>query len=288
MQRLKEALINKKFVITAEIFPPKGIKIEKFLDKGKLLKKYVDAVNLTDNQRAVMRISSLATSKLILDLGIDAVYQLTCRDRNRIALQSDLLGAYSLGVRNVLALSGDFPTNGDHPEAKPVYDLDTVQLIETIKTLNEGYDLSGKKLNGATDFFIGAVCNPVHENMDLQYMMIHKKIKAGAMFFQTQAIYDAKLFEDFIKTINNKNIKFLAGILPLKSAKMARFLNKKVPGIIVPDNIINIMENSNDPLKTGEDIASKLIKDLRSFANGVHIMAINFEEQIPDIINNSL
>ncbi len=288
MLRLKDAFDKKDFVITAEIFPPKGTNLDKFISKTLMLKPIVDAVNLTDNQRAVMRISSLATSKIVLDNGVDAVYQLTCRDRNRIALQSDLIGAYALGIRNVLALSGDFPTNGDHPDAKPVYDLDTVQLISTIKKLNDGFDLSGKKLMGKTDFFIGAVCNPVHENMDLQYMMINKKIEAGAMFFQTQAIYDAKLFENFLKNVNNKDVKFLAGILPLKSSKMARFLNEKVPGIIVPDNIIDIMDKSDNPLQTGVDIAAALIKELRTFADGVHIMAINFEEQIPYIVEHSL
>lgn len=224
----ENALQKKDFVITAEIFPPKGTDLSKFLAKAELLKSLVDGVNVTDNQRAVMRISSLAASKVLLDYGLDPIYQLTCRDRNRLALQSDLLGAWALGIKNVLALSGDYPNNGDHPEAKPVYDLDTVQLIQTITTLNSGKDLSGNNLFGHPDFKIGAVCNPVYENMDLQYLMINKKIDAGARFFQTQAIFSIEKFEEFLKVINQKEINFLAGILPLKSAKMAKMLNEKV------------------------------------------------------------
>ncbi len=289
MLRLREAFKKKDFVITAEVFPPKGTNIKKFIEKGKLIRDFVDGVNLTDNQRAVMRISSLASAKIFLEeVKVDTIYQLTCRDRNRLALQSDLLGASALGIQNVLALSGDYPSNGDHPDAKPVYDLDTVQLITTIKKLNNGYDLAGNQLNGATDFFIGAVCNPVHENMDLQYMMIEKKINAGAEFFQTQAVYDSTLFKNFLKKINHKNIRFLAGILPLKSVKMAKFLNNKVPGIVIPEDIIKDMEKADDPLKKGLEIASSIIKELRKFADGVHIMAINFEEYIPEIIKNSL
>lgn len=280
----KQALENKRFVITAEIFPPKGTELKSFFSKAEILKTLVDGVNVTDNQRAVMRLSSLAGSKILLDAGLDPIYQLTCRDRNRLALQSDLIGASALGIRNVLALSGDHPNNGDHPDAKPVYDLDTVQLIKTIDTLNKGFDLAHNKLCGATNFTIGAVCNPVYENMELQYLMIEKKINAGAQFFQTQAVYDSNIFRNFLKNIKGKKAKFLAGILPLKSYEMAKMLNEKVPGIIVPDEILKDMKKTDEPLKLGIQIAASLIKELSQFADGVHIMAINFEEKIPDIL----
>jgi 5,10-methylenetetrahydrofolate reductase len=285
--KFSQALKEKDFIITAEIFPPKGTNLENFKHKALILKDYVDAINVTDNQRAVMRISSLAASKIILDLGIEPIYQLTCRDRNRLALQSDLIGASALGINNVLALSGDHPNNGDHPDAKPVYDLDTIQLIHTIKSLNNGFDLSNNKLDGPTNFTIGAVCNPVYENIELQYLMIEKKINAGAMFFQTQAVYDPNIFKNFLKKVKKNNVRFLAGILPLKSAKMAKNLNEKVPGILIPNEIIQDLEKSNDPLKRGLEIAASIIKELKNFADGVHIMAINFEEKIPEIIKNA-
>ncbi len=280
-----KALKNKDFIITAELFPPKGTDLKNFISKAKLLKDYVDGINVTDNQRAVMRISSLAASKVLVELGADPIYQITCRDRNRLALQSDLIGAWALGIKNVLALSGDHPNNGDHPEAKPVYDLDTVQLIKTISTLNQGFDLSENKLNGKPNFIIGAVCNPVYDNMELQYLMVQKKINAGAQFFQTQAVYDSSLFKKFLKNVNNNNkTRFLAGILPLKSSQMAKMLNEKVPGIVIPEEIIKDLEKSDDPLKLGLKIAASLIKELKQFADGVHIMAINFEEKIPEIL----
>lgn len=280
----RKALKDKQFVITSEIFPPKGTDITGFVQKAGLLKHLVDGINVTDNQRAVMRISSLAASRILLDAKTDPIYQITCRDRNRLALQSDLIGASAMGIKNTLALSGDHPNNGDHPEAKPVYDLDTIQLIRTAKGLNNGVDLQGHKLSGKTDLLIGAVCNPVYENMALQYHMIEKKIESGARFFQTQAIFDAGLFKTFLNNIKHKKIRFLAGILPLKSAKMARVLNEKVPGIVIPEDIIVDIEKASDPLKRGLQICASLIKELRKFADGVHIMAINFEEKIPEIL----
>lgn len=283
----KNAIKEKDFVITAEIFPPKGTDLKNFKEKASILKNSVDAVNVTDNQRAIMRISSLAASKILLEMDVDPIYQITCRDRNRLALQSDLIGASALGIHNVLALSGDYPTNGDHPQAKPVYDLDTVQLIQTINRLNSGQNLVGTSLNGNTDFLIGAVCNPVYDQIDLQYMMLEKKIKAGAKFFQTQAVYSSDIFKKFLKNIKHPDIRFLAGIVPLKSAKMAHMLNEKVPGITIPEEIIKEMEKAEDPLKKGIELSADLIKELKSFADGVHIMAINFESQIPKILKKA-
>jgi 5,10-methylenetetrahydrofolate reductase len=280
----RDSLKNKDFVITAEIFPPKGPELSEFKQKAEILKNLVDAINVTDNQRAVMRISSLAASKVLLDLGVDPIFQITCRDRNRLALQSDLIGAYALGIKNVLALSGDHPLNGDHPESKPVYDLDTVQLIKTISTLNKGFDLAGNKLNASTNFTVGAVCNVVYDNIELQYLMVEKKIQAGALFFQTQAVFDSNVFKSFIKKIKYKNVRFLAGILPLKSAQMAKMLNEKVPGIVIPEEIIKDLEKFDNQQERGIQIASSLIRELKKFADGVHIMAINFEHRIPDIL----
>ncbi len=286
MAEISNTWLDKDFIITAEIFPPKGTNIESFKRKAGILKDYVDAVNVTDNQRAVMRTSSLALSKILLDMGIEPVYQLTCRDRNRLAIQSDLLGAWVLGIRTVLALSGDFPTHGDHPGAKPVYDLDTVQLIYTISNLNKGIDLAGNKLEGKTDFIIGGVCNPLSFNPEIEYLKIKKKIEAGAVFFQTQAVYEVEKYKNFVMKLKKEfpHVKFIAGVMPLKSSKMAYFLNEKVPGIVVPEKIIERMENSTNPVETGILIIVEIIKRLKEFADGVHIMAIKMEEKIPYIL----
>jgi 5,10-methylenetetrahydrofolate reductase len=284
---LKTLLQENIFVITAEIFPPKGTDVEDVFAKADLLKGVVNAVNITDNQRAVVRYSSLALCALLENRGIDTVYQLTVRDRNRLALQSDLLATREFGIKNIVALSGDLPLLGDHKEAKPVYDFDTIALIECVNKMNNGTDYNGHKLNRETDLFIGAVCNPGYEPRDLQIMTIEKKVKAGAKFFQTQAIYSAKDYEKFVSDTKFLNVKILAGILPLKSAKMARFMNANVPGINVPEHLIDLMEKAQNPVLEGIKITAELIKEIKSFADGIHVMAINFEEKIPDILKEA-
>ena len=286
MSKLSTKLRNNKFVITAELFPPKGTNTEELLKKADIIGPVVDAINVTDNQRASMRLASMAVSKLILDKGFEPVMQITCRDRNRIALQSDLLGAYALGIRNVLILSGDHPKIGENKEAKGVYDLDTVQLLKTAKVLSQGHDLAEKKLNGSPEFCVGAVVNPTAVPDDLQVMMMGKKISAGAEFFQTQPIFDIESYKIFHEKVKHYKTKILPGVILLKSLKFVNFMNS-LPGVNIPLETIKRIENSKDPLKEGIDICSKTIYELKKFADGVHVMAIGMEQYIPEILENS-
>ncbi|MBI5683071.1 MAG: methylenetetrahydrofolate reductase [Deltaproteobacteria bacterium] len=293
MQTLKESLASNKFVITAEICPPKGTDTSIFIKNARLLKDKIDAANVTDNQRAVMRLSSLACSVLLLKEGIDPVFQMTCRDRNRIALQSDILGAWTLGIKNILALSGDHVSFGDHREAKPVFDLDSVQLIQTISKLNNARNMNDISLNSGTDFLIGAVVAPGANPPEPEMLKFEKKVSAGAKFFQTQAFYDMEKFKRFYEYAKKlgtdlKSVPtILAGILLLKSAKMAHFLNNNVPGVNVPQNLINELEQAPDQLQKGIEIAARQIKELKTFCDGVHIMAIGQEDNVPKIIEMS-
>ena len=287
--KFKEKLKSGKFLITAELFPPKGTDISSFLRRASCLAE-LDAVNVTDNQRASMRVGSLAMCKILIERGIEPVLQIAARDKNRIAIQSELLSASVLGIENVLLISGDHPNAGEYAGAKTVYDLDTVQLIKTARLLETGFDLAGKKLNGSPEFCVGAVVNPSAEPSDLQALMFEKKAKAGAEFFQTQAIFDVKqykLFFDKIKHQDNcPNIKVLPGITLIKSVKFMEFL-QALPGVSIPPEIQERIKSSSDPLAEGMAICSEIIKELRSFANGVHIMAIGMEEYIPEIIKGS-
>jgi len=236
----------------------------------------------------VMSLGSLATCHLLKEKGLDPVFQITCRDRNRLALQSDLLSAYVLGIENVLAITGDLPVLGDHPQAKPVYDLDSVQLLEVIKRLNEGYDMAGNELKGKTNFFPGAVVNPganTRAALELQLIKMEKKIKAGARFFQTQAIYEPEVFAKFMKRVEGFKVPILAGIIPLKSVGMARFMNKNVAGVFVPEELIEKMAKAEDKTQTGIGIAADLIKELKDMCQGVHIMAIGWEKKVPAILD---
>ncbi|MEK6599187.1 MAG: methylenetetrahydrofolate reductase [Deltaproteobacteria bacterium] len=284
MQTLKESLASKKFTITAEICPPKGTDTADFLKKARLLKDKIAAANVTDNQRAVMRLSSLACSVLLLREGIDPVFQMTCRDRNRIAIQSDILGAWVLGIKNILALSGDHVSFGDHREAKAVFDLDSVQLVQVIKKLNNGTNMKDTPLKGGTDFLIGAVVAPEADPWEPEMIKFEKKIEAGARFFQTQAIYDMEKFHKFYEYAKKNDVKILGGILLLKSAKMAHFLNNNVPGITVPNHLIDELEKSKDQLEKGIEIAARQVKELKGFCDGAHIMAIGQEESVVNII----
>ncbi|MEE8618918.1 MAG: methylenetetrahydrofolate reductase [Dehalococcoidales bacterium] len=277
-----------KFVVTAEVGPLKGTDITEIEEVAELLRGRVDAANVTDQQSSVLRLGSLATSHLLREKGIEPVFQMTCRDRNRLALQSDLLSAYVLGIDNVLAITGDLPALGDHPEAMPVYDLDSVQLLWVIKRLNEGYDMMGNELAGKPNFFPGAVVNPganTEAALELQLIKMEKKIALGAKFFQTQAIYDIDAFVKFMKRVEGFNIPILAGIIPLKSAGMARFMNKNVAGVFVHEELINKLATAEDKARTGIGIAADIIKQLKDICHGVHIMAIGWEKRVPEILD---
>jgi len=277
-----------KFVITAEVGPLKGTDTTEIEEVAELLKDKVTAANVTDQQSSVMRLGSLTVSQLLVKKGLEPIFQMTCRDRNRIALQSDLLGAWVMGIKNVLAITGDLPALGDHPQAKPVFDLDSVQLLWAISRLNAGYDIVGNELQGKPDFFPGAVVKVESDTeaaMELQLVKMEKKIEAGARFFQTQAVYDVDHFAKFMKRVEGLGVPVLAGVIPLKSAGMARFMNKNVSGVFVPEELIERMAEAEDRTATGIEIAANLIKDLKGLCQGVHIMAIGWEKRVPQILD---
>jgi len=282
---LRESLKNGKFVVTAEVGPAKGVDIHEFMENAELLKGRVDAVNCTDQQSAVMRLGSLAGCYLLKQSGLEPVFQMTCRDRNRIALQSDLLNAYVMGIENVLCLTGDYVTLGDHPEAKPVFDLDSVSLLQAARGLEQGKDLAGKELKGAPKFFLGACVTPGADPVEPQLIKMEKKVKAGAQFFQTQAIYEPKKFEAFMKEARKFGMPVLAGVVLLRSAAMARFMNRNVAGIHVPDELIEEMDQAENKLQKGVEIAARLIKEMKDMCQGVHIMAIGLESKVPAILD---
>jgi len=289
---LQSKLESGKFVITCEVGPLKGTDIHEVEENAELLKGKVDAANVTDQQSSVMRLGSLATSHILVQKGLEPIYQMTCRDRNRIALQSDLLSAWVLGIKNVLSLTGDLPQLGDHPEAKAVYDLDSVTLLQTIGKLNNGTDINGNELQGKPSFFPGAVVkveSDTEASMELQIAKLERKVAAGARFIQTQAVYDAESFAKFIKRVEKFNVPILAGVIPLKSAGMARYMNSNVAGVFVPEELIQKMADApkEDRAQVGIQIAADLIKQLEPLCQGVHIMAIGWEKKVPEIIQAS-
>ncbi len=285
--KVTELFTDNRFVITSEAGPPKGVDTTKMLEEVDLLRDKVDAFNVTDQQSSVMRLGSLAVSHLLKQRGAEPIYQLTCRDRNRIALQSDLLSAYVLGIENVLCLTGDYVSLGDHPSAKPVFDLDSVSLMYTVKTLCEGYDLAGKELSGRPDFCIGAVVSPGADPLEPQIIKMETKIQAGAQFFQTQAVYDLDQFSQFMKEVEHLNVPILGGIILLKSAGMARFMNRNVAGVHVPEHLINKMDDATDRVAASVEIAAELIKGMKDLCQGVHIMALGWEKWVPDLLGEA-
>jgi methylenetetrahydrofolate reductase (NADPH) len=284
----KEKLQAGKFLVTSEVGPPKGIETKKILEEAELIRGRVDGINVTDLQSSVMRLGSLAVCSLLKQKGFEPIFQLTCRDRNRLALQSDLLSAAALGIENVLLLTGDHTTLGDHPDAKPVFDLDSVQLLLAAKKLQEGFDMRGNKLDGTPpQFCMGAVVNPGADPLEPQLLKMEKKIASGAEFFQTQAVYDVNVFENFLSKTRHLKVPVMAGIVLLKSAGMARFMNKNVAGVSVPDNLIKEMEETKDKAAQSIEIASRLIKELKPMCRGIHIMSIGWDKYVPRVLDAS-
>ena len=287
-QSLKEALNSGRFVVTSEIGPPKGTNIEKMRHHIDLLKDKVDGLNVTDHQSSVMRFPSIGGCIEIKEHGGEPILQMTCRDRNQMALQADLLFAYTRGIRNVLCLTGDAIPVGDHKEAKGVFELDSVQLLRAIRQLEAGQDLGGNDLDGAVEFCAGAIVTPEADPIEPQLIKFEKKIEAGAEFIQTQAIYDMENFRKFMEYARKFRVKVLAGIVLLVSARMAKYMNENVPGISVPQDLIDEMAAApkGEALNTGIAIAGRMIAELKrdSVCDGVHIMAIGKEEVVPDIL----
>jgi 5,10-methylenetetrahydrofolate reductase len=273
-----------KFIITSEIGPPKGTDVKELLEDADLVKGRVDAINVTDLQSSVLRLGSLAVCHLLKNRGIEPILQMTCRDRNRLALQSDLLSAAVLGIENVLILTGDYPSAGDHPEAKPVFDLGSIELLDVVKSLQSGKDMKGNLLKGAPKFCVGAVVNPGADPLEPEIIKMEKKIEAGASFFQTQAVYDIELFKRFLDASKHLKTTILAGIVLLKSAGMARYMNKNVAGVYVPEGLIKEMEGASDKSAKSIEIAAHLIKELKPLCNGVHIMPIGWDKKVPLVL----
>lgn len=289
MSLLKEALERGDFVVTTEMAPPKGIDLSHLIECAKAVKGRVHGVNVTDFQSATLKATSLATCKILKDEGLEPVFQITGRDRNRIAIQGELLSAGVFGVENVLALTGDYTMIGDHPGAKPVYDLDSVGILQVASTISHGKDMSGNDLNGKPDFYLGACVTPRYQPLELQILKMEKKIKAGARFFQTQAVYDIDTLKIFKENIKRLNTKILVGIIPLKSAGMAKYMNNNVPGIFVPDKIIERMKNAEDKVQEGIKISGEFIRQVKEegLCDGVHIMAIGAEKNVPFILDEA-
>lgn len=287
-QSFRQALQSGKFVITSEVGPPKGTNLEKMIHHIDLLKDQVDAINLTDHQSSVMRFPSLGAALLVKEQGGEPILQMTCRDRNRLALQADLLFAFQRGIQNVLCLTGDSIVVGDHKTAKAVFDLDSSQLLAAVRTLEKGTDLGGTELNGAVEFCAGAIVTPEANPLEPQLIKFEKKVEAGAEFFQTQAVYDLEKFGLFMKYARQFPVKILAGIILLTSARMGQYMNKNVPGVSVPQALIDEMAGApkGQALAKGIEIAGRMIRKLKEekICDGVHIMAIGKEEVVPDIL----
>ena len=287
--KLKDLFKQGKFVVTSEIGPPKGTNIEPVLEEVDLLKDKVDAINVTENQSSVMRLGSMAVCRLLKERGFEPVFQITCRDRNRLALQSDLISASVLGIENALCLTGDHVALGDHPQTKPVFDLDSVQLLKVARDLGNGVDMVGNKLDGCPDLCLGAVVNPGADPLEPQVIKMEAKVEAGAEFFQTQAVYEVKKFEDFMKMAERIKVPIMVGIVLLKSAGMARFMNANVAGVSVPDKFIKIMAEASKkerPQKSIE-IAASLIKEMKGMCQGVHIMSLGWDRYVPSLLEEA-
>jgi 5,10-methylenetetrahydrofolate reductase len=270
-------------VVTAEIAPPKGTNLAPALAEAKQFEG-VTAVNVTDNQGANMRLSSLALAAQLQKAGTETILQLTCRDRNRMALQSDLLGASAMGIENLLLLSGDHSKFGDHPDARPVFDLDSVQLLDMTAGLMSGVDMVGKPLDGVPHFFPGAAVNPAAEPFELMFQKVSKKVESGAKFFQTQSVFSRQSLERFMTAIKPLQTPVIAGVLLIRSAKMARFLNDNIPGVKVPEILVERLDHAVDPMAEGVAIAREAVDCARELCQGVHLMTLGHEDKIPAIL----
>ncbi|MCU0645449.1 MAG: methylenetetrahydrofolate reductase [bacterium] len=290
---LKEKIESNHFILCGEISPPQSCDGEVIREKAKYFKSYIDAVNVTDNQTAIVRLSSITAAKILLDEGVEPVIQMTCRDRNRLAIQSDLLGAAALGIRNVLCLTGDYQKFGDQPEARGVFDLDSIQLVATVANMNQGFLLSGLEMKKKTDFLIGAAANPFAEPFEMRLIRLYKKIKAGAQFIQTQPVFDLELFTRWMDRVVEMGLQekaaILAGVMPIRSAKALLYMKEEVPGIRIDDQYIDQMKQAKDPKEEGVKIAVEMIQTLKNIrgVRGIHLMPVMWESITPTVIKEA-
>ena len=291
---LEKVLESGKFAVTAEAGPPKGTSVASVQKKGELLRHCCDAVNVTDNQTAIVRMSSFAGCLILKQQGVDPVMQMVVRDRNRLAIQSDLLGAAALGIGNILCLSGDHQKFGNHPGARGVFDIDSIQLIQTLKAMrDEKKFLSGEDISGEVPLFIGAAANPFADPFEFRVSRLAKKVKAGADFIQTQAVYDVARFRRWMEAAAerglDKQTHILAGVIPIKSAGMARYMRDYVPGVIVSDEIVTRMEQATEPKEEGVKIILEVIEQLKEIpgVHGIHIMAVSWEDIVPEMVKKA-
>ena len=291
---LEKILDAGEFAVTAEVGPPKSASAKMVRYKAKLIKDCCDAINITDNQTAIVRLSSFAGSLLVKEMGADPVMQIVCRDRNRIAIQSDLLGAVALGIGNFLCLSGDHQKFGNHPSAKGVFDIDSIQLVQTLKTMRDDKKfISGEDISGEVPLYIGAAANPFADPTEFRVTRLAKKVRAGADFIQTQAVFDVDGFARWMEQVRQRGldeeVHILAGIIPPKSVGMARYMRDYIPGITVPDEIITRLENADDVKQEGQKLTLEIIEALKGIkgVHGIHIMAVGWEEIVPEIVRQS-
>ncbi len=291
---LESVLENGHFAVTAELGPPKGTSRRAVERKAETLKNVVDAVNITDNQTAITRMSSLAACIMAKQLGLDPVMQITCRDRNRLAIQADVLGASAFGIKNILALSGDHQRFGNHPTAKNVYDLDSMHLLQTLKKMRDEHQFqSGDTFQGELPLFIGAAANPFGDPFEFRVIRLGKKVKAGADFIQTQGVFNVPKFEKFMQMVRDmeldKQVHILAGVIPVKSVGMARYMRDYVAGLDVPDELVTRMENAKDAKEEGVKICLEIISQLIEMpgVHGIHIMAVGWEEIVPTVVKEA-
>ncbi len=287
MSALREALDAGRFVVTGEIAPPLGTDLTAMRTSVETFAPVCDAVNVTDNQGATLHLSSLAASRVVLEMGVEPIFQQTCRDRNRLALQSDLLAAWTLGLRNLLVVTGDDPRGGDHPEAKGVFDLDSTQLAQVAAGFNDGHDMKDRPLKGATDFFIGAAMFPEAEPWDVQRARIEEKIAAGVRFFQTQAVFDPDNLVRAVEVAHAHGAKVIAGILILRSERAIRFINERLAGLMVPEHVASRIIGAEDQVRAAVELAIEQAMWMREIADGVHIMPLGLDAAVPEIVREA-